>query len=288
MDVAAIAALVLAALPACTSSGSPSTTKDAGTDSSTWGASDCGNCVESSCTSEITDCTANPECAARLSCLRACPVGTDGNVDSKCETSCPTPNGSTGQTLATALDSCRQSASCTACGAAPSDAGDAGCSIALLCEQCPAAPDPDPCLQCQHEHCCNAYANCEADSACHAFRQCWLSDCPGSYTEAQCIEFCDQKAPGGYAKFAPILACGYMSCAKTCSLPACYDCLAQHCAKEFVACEGDENCFRASECLAACGSTQKCLDDCAAKYPGSRDALLAEGQCAKNYCAGSC
>src|SRR5262245_20736794 len=117
----------------------------------TWGASACAACVGTGCRTELDACSRDPSCAAHLSCLRACPPGPKGDVDSACEAGCPAVSGSSAEAALAALRSCRKTgagAACAACGGAPPDAGgdaaDAGCSAhPFLCQECGGSTDPE-------------------------------------------------------------------------------------------------------------------------------------------------
>lgn len=285
--------------------GGSSPTPDGGADAdaagTTWGNSSCGTCVQSSCGSEIQTCSQDPGCAAHLTCLEACPVGADGDLDPGCEANCPAASGSTGVDAVQAFDDCRQTgagASCAGCGGvAPdggdggdADAGDGGCAVPLLCEQCAPSTDPNACYKCEDENCCDSHAACLADADCEVYRVCMQSECPSTYSLSQCIEFCDSAhGTAGYEKFFTRVTCVEAKCLSECANETpCVKCENDHCASEFAECDSHEACSRASFCVGDCNGDQACLAGCKAKYPGAEPALDAKINCLLAYCGTTC
>lgn len=61
-----------------------------------YGASGCGQCVATACSSARMACTADPDCTKYLACVDACPIGPEGNVSKTCEAACPRGSSSSG------------------------------------------------------------------------------------------------------------------------------------------------------------------------------------------------
>lgn len=284
-------AIAVVGAAACSSSSNRSNAaRDAGTEAATWGASDCSSCIDSSCAQQVQACSEEPSCAAYLTCLRKCPVAADGNVDATCAAKCPTSAGSSGEAAITSLDQCRKSgagASCAACGGTNSDGGsDGGCDMPLLCQQCaPPQADASACVTCAQKYCCDSRDACHNDPTCAAYLTCMSSDCTAG-TVAACIAFCDQAHPGGFDKYAQYLACAMVKCADGSCAPAskCQTCLNDKCANAEVACQTNEACFLASDCVGNCNGVSQCIDNCKTRYPGSEPTLDDLGTCSVSMC----
>lgn len=288
-------ALVTAAvlvLMACTSesSGGGVSGYDAG--ATEWRSGPCHACVAGACQSEIDQCATDPTCAAYYDCLGDCPTGSDGNVASSCEASCPKPSGSAGGQTIADLDACRNGgagAQCTACGGG-GDAGSEGGACTdtpLLCQQCDPVQDENPCATCELSKCCDSYADCKGDPLCDAYALCMREDCPLSYNYKQCVEFCDAAHPGGFLPLSTRLACVSNLCYAECAPSPCTDCLAEHCAIEDVACKTNEDCARLSLCTQDCDS-DSCFDACLSQWPGGRADYEAWGDCGVRNCTDLC
>ena len=79
-------AILLAALVACSSSSSSK--GDAGS----GGGASCSMCEDSTCGSEVSTCSADPDCKASIDCLSAC-----NQSDLNCVGACPHPATTAGQ-----------------------------------------------------------------------------------------------------------------------------------------------------------------------------------------------
>lgn len=293
-SVALALALAVVWAVACSSTGGGSSTaEDAGTEAATWGASDCSSCIDSRCAQQIQTCSEEPSCAAHLTCLRKCPVAADGDVDSKCAAQCPAGSGTSGKAAVAALDQCRESgagASCTACGATNNDGGgDSGCDMPLLCQQCGPSQqaDANSCTACEEQHCCDSHHACENDPACLAYFTCINSGCTPRGS-ADCIGSCDKAHPGGFQKFAEVVACLQVKCDNGECVPAskCRTCLADNCGKLEAACMTNKACDQALDCTGGCSGSSQCIDACKTSYPGSEPMLDAFDSCMVTMCQG--
>lgn len=298
--VVVLACVIGAGIAGCSSGksgGGLSQAKDAGPEAdagSNWGVSACATCIDASCSSEIQECSNDPSCSAHLDCLRACPVGANGDVDPTCEASCPAASGSVGQAAIQALDDCRHTgagASCTACGGKPDggDAGgDAGCSRPILCQQCAGSDLSNACYKCEHEKCCDTYAACHNNATCIAYITC-IQNCTSGYDK--CVSICDAQVPdGGYHDFQAKMACVTARCLAECggSSQQCQQCTNAHCMNEFLDCQLNDACSHATACLGTCAGSQQCYDSCVAKYPGDEPVLDTFLTCLKANCTNDC
>jgi len=196
-----------------------------------------------------------------------------------------------------ALRSCRKTgagAACVECGGAPpdaaADAGSTGCSAhPLLCQQCGGSSETEQCPRCEDEKCCETHAACQADAVCNAYRTCLVDDCK-SGSLVGCIDFCEQRLPGGYAKFARRLACVTMNCLYECQAPDQPEpevvCLRDHCTREYVDCELVGDCSLLSLCIGTCAGSSICIDQCKGSYPDGVERFGLLERCAIAQCSG--
>ena len=268
----------------------PDAAADAATPA-TFGTSDCGSCVATSCNTERTACGGEPSCAAYLSCVEACPLDATGNVDESCAGACPAGTGD-GTALETAYTTCRQSgagASCAACGNQPDAASP------ILNQQCSASTSSDPCTKCRDEHCCDTNAACTNQPDCAALAAC-LIGCEGGSAdggESACEDACYDAHPQGLAVLAPHSACDLLFCgaASACNLyqhPTCETCTDTKCANEYAACIGDPNCYRVSQCADLCNTDSTCIAACESAHPSATPLLGALAQCDLAQCKAEC
>jgi hypothetical protein len=151
--------------------------KDAGGEASTssYGGSACATCVARACSSEVTACAGDPDCATYLACLEACPVGPGGGVSAVCERACPAGSSSSGQSAEQVLLACMATgpgSQCPACGG-EQDAGDL--ASVVLHQQCPpSAGSLGGCGDCLRAHCCQVIESCQTPQ-CLGYESCVLA-----------------------------------------------------------------------------------------------------------------
>jgi hypothetical protein len=292
-----VPALLAALSPwSCSSSTSNDETPDPPGDAGVaWGTSACASCVAGACAAEIDACSHEPTCAAHLTCLRACPLAPDGNVDEACEAACPKGAGSVGEAAISALADCRRAGAgtaCTACGfdALPDAAGeDGGCrGDERLCQVCAPSVEAEECPRCEDENCCDTYAACKSDPLCDAYAQCMRSCTLPSFRE--CMEQCDRDvSPAGFAKFSTRLGCVFALCMVECGAgEPCSLCVADHCREEKFACDAHEPCARLEHCVGTCEGSALCIDDCNNAFPEGRELAAPLDECGLRNCLDPC
>lgn len=280
----------------CSTSNTVTPLQDAGIDTSTatFGGSACGACVTQACASAISTCGGNPECAAYLSCLDACGIGPDGNVDPTCAAACPKGSSSTGTQYEQQLNTCRTTgpgAACSACGA------DAG-GNPIIHQTCPTGTDTNPCYLCEDNNCCHTYDACAADSECTALKTC-LKDCyapgPDGGVDAGaqgCSLFCNGQYPKGVAHWAERRTCMDVHCLKECGAGTpdpCVSCAMSKCPEAYANLHGTQDGYLLWDCTALCATGDKtCIDACIAKYPSAKAAFDAFGLCNVTRCGTQC
>jgi hypothetical protein len=266
--------------------GSAGSAGDAGP--SAWIAGACGSCVAAECSSSRAACESDAECAAFLGCLHACPITASGDVEPACEAACPTPASASGSELYEAFSDCRRDADCPCTG----DAGP-GCPHPLLCQNCPgSSTNPDACVACLQNGCCESIASCAGSSACVAIQTC-LAACPSSPVGAywDCELACAEQHPEGYLLIRALFACIPYHCATECVPQAatCLVCLNEYCAKPRTECFYDVECAHIIGCVAKCDANDiGCQSACAAQHPAAKplyDAMIA---CTSNRCGDQC
>lgn len=266
--------------------GAPATGGTAGAETgSGWAASACGLCVESTCSSALTQCEAEPSCANYIGCLEACPVAASGDADPACEAACAFPTEGAGQAAATSFASCRASSNCAPCGTS----SDAGTKHPILTQVCPGS-SASGCAKCEDEHCCDSYAACAADADCQAIKNC-LKACTDP--ASQCYTDCFAANPNGNGKQLTLnrFACIDVLCGVECAeiSEPCDFCTRDKCANTLAACNVDEKCYIGSLCISECAGDQTCVQGCIAQVTGtSLDILNAFLSCADNTCSAEC
>lgn len=276
------------------------TVSDAGTDSTSSGfaSSDCGGCVAQVCADAIASCAAQPDCAAYIECLNACPIGDDGNVDPSCEQACPRTSSTQGSKAAQQLTACRANGpgvQCSACGG--------GGSSLLLHQKCTPSTDTNACHKCGDEHCCDSRADCHADPDCGAYQNCLVACSNGTTVDGgpidagsdagsfTCEAYCYAQHPRGLNEWAPLLTCVDVYCADPCGGQpgACQKCTTAHCTDLWTALYGTPQGYLLFACTAKCPQvTPDCAGACEKQYPQAKAAYDAWLSCALNNCASSC
>lgn len=274
---------------ACSDDGEPGGDGGAGASAAdTFGASECGQCVHDACAAVIAACGGDPECAAYVSCLDGCGLNADGNVDEACEQACPRGSGTTAQQAIDELTICRNTgpgASCSACVATGTGGGPG-----ILNQSCPGSDDPNPCYECEDEHCCETYAAYEVVPEAVAYKECLL-DCLNGGNQG-CELQCFEQHPDGLTQWAPRHACLMVYCTTedTCGeipLSSCEICVNDHCAESFVALLADPAGYLLWACTADCADAA-CWDTCEATYPSAAPRLESFSACAINQCNAEC
>jgi hypothetical protein len=242
----------------------------------TWAASDCGICVEQACAGQVTNCAAEPECAARLECLRACPIGENGDADLACEAACPMPTAAGAANAVTALDGCRlmgDGANCEACGHAPT-------GHPILDQTCAPPTAPGDCDACEEEFCC--------ETRCLDLCQDYIGCMQGCNGETTCQDGCAASHPDGVTEFGRWLACQLPHCRDVCTslIPGpCLDCGIEQCPNPFADCFANASCFLRFFCGTQC-DTVACYDACDAQYPEAGALMGALLLCVSDECTG--
>jgi hypothetical protein len=294
------AALVLASVVACSSGSSKGPqAADASTDSTsvTFASSACGQCVTTACATDISACNTAPDCASYLSCLDACPVGADGNVEATCASGCPQATSSSGQQAESQLTACQASAACPACGGSADAGGEGG----ILHENC--APDHDAansCNQCIHEQCCDVRLACLNDANCLAFLNCEADCLDGDPDDAapvgappdggpySCDEWCGAKTNPSLDKWAQLEACSLVLCAGPSQCggsDTCTTCVNQSCAAEYVALAGTPDGYLFDDCIGQCANGDTaCQTACQNAYPSINAQYSSFISCTTQHC----
>lgn len=307
VSVSSLAAALTVGFAVSACSPSSSASAAAGVDASaadagsvTYGTSACGACRAKACAPQVAACNSDPDCAAYLSCIDACGVGSDGDVDAPCAAMCPTGSSSSAATAEQGLTDC-DSASAGACGACGGDGGAEG-GNPILHQTCTPMNDQTACYRCEDDDCCTTYANCHDNADCYNLFTC-VVDCQsgvgddagspqggandgGPCTDvvcwSTCNSLCAQKHPNGLADWAPKEACLAMRCAQQCQSPppsASAECLIQLCAEEYVDLAGTADGYLYLQCFYICNQDMTCIDACGAQYPSVAPAASAFAQC---------
>lgn len=272
---AIVAALAVAACPGEVTD-PPEGGGGAGGDAPVYGDSACGLCVATACSGAIDHCAADPECAAHLSCLRACPLDASGDAAPACEAACPAPTTSAGQNALVALTSCRSigaGAQCEAC-------GREAMGHPLLDQICKEPTANDACARCEEERCCET--RCEA--ACQGYVSC-MQGCGG---QASCQNECAANHPEGVAELGRWLGCQVPLCRDVCTslVPGpCLACGLEHCAHQFADCFASPDCYLRFFCGTQCDETS-CYAACDAAYPNADALFGAFLLCVGEHCIG--
>jgi hypothetical protein len=269
-----VAALSLAACPEVKQGDSG--TGGAGGATLLYAESPCGVCVAEVCAGQIDLCAAEPECAAALECLRACPLAPSGDADPACEASCPLPSSETAANALTTLTTCRVNgvgATCEACGHPPT-------GHPLLNQMCEPPTAIDACDRCEEEFCCET----RCDAACEDYASCMQ----GCGNDPSCQDGCAASHPEGVAELGRWLGCQVPLCGDVCMslIPGpCLGCGVENCPNQFADCFANADCFLRFFCGTRCDTTD-CYLDCDAQYPEASALFGALLLCIGNECSG--
>lgn len=271
-------------------SGAPSAGGGGSSSTTSFGDGECGACVKAACASQVSSCGTDPGCASYLACLFACAESPAGGPEPSCEAACAAPTDEPGVSSYTAFDVCRagSSSQCSACpapdagtdGSVDGAGGDSGSSGGILGQQCSASADPDTCIRCEEESCCETRKECKDDPVCGEYLAC-LQGCTGSYSG--CVQSCAEGlAPESVSKFARRLGCLTLFCSgdtQCGGLNSCTQCINEKCPAFYAATMVDEETMLFGACVEPCGSDITCHEDCLAKYPGGADPYTALTNC---------
>lgn len=254
--------------------------------------SECGQCVQEACATEIDKCNGDPECATYATCVFACPVAADGNADPACVAACPTGASSEAKKAAAALLACRgegAGADCQACGVQE----NAPPTNPYLNQQCGGSTETNPCFICEDMNCCETYEACKAEPDCAAFKQC-LVECPvtGDSLDSMCVYQCGQQHPAGVAQAAPLWSCMYYHCAfeqdmcAESSRDACEHCIYEgSCGDLRAYLTSTVDGFLLDLCILTCPlDDAACDSQCLDTYPSANDAWFNYAQCILAAC----
>jgi hypothetical protein len=250
-----------------------------------FGASVCWTCVESACAAPVAECRGDPECAAWLDCITACPVGPNGDVDPAC--SCSPGTGTAAAQAEMNLTICRTSgpgAACAECrvGEIPGDG--------ILNQVCSTSPETNPCYKCEDEKCCDTYADCADDPECKAYQAC-LVECFDSGSD-DCINPCYQAHPAGIEAWAPREACLSVYCFEQgiCNdepLDPCLQCVNANCAQPYADYYSEPAGYLLFACTVPCND-EACYDACKSQYPSAVPLFETFAACSLGSCSAEC
>jgi hypothetical protein len=227
--------------------------------------------------------------------------------------------------LAVGVSACFTEQALDDTGLAESTSGDGGCTPGALGCDCYGNATCDPMLECAaptgtcvptgcapgEVHCLCDHDSCEepllcvagicaapsdssggtdsssgsADTSSGASTVTTTADSSGDATSAGPTST-DADETGSSSDTGSLVVCDDLDC------EACVDCViedGQPCAALAETCEGAPGCDGAAACMAYCGVTGLCLDDCCAMAsPGARAAALALNECRSSSCATAC
>jgi hypothetical protein len=156
----------------------------------------CTACVDTSCASEESACTADPSCGDTITCVSSC-------ADPTCADGCVTKYHST--TFEPFL-TCIETTCGTPCGGPPpADAGPPPPTDG-------ATDGADPCNACIDAHCATQLSDCETDTACTA-----LMDCLSTCADPSCASACMSSHPS--PKYDALNTCVESNCRTECGGP---------------------------------------------------------------------
>jgi hypothetical protein len=258
-----------------------------GTADVTYQNSECGTCALAACSAGVTDCNADPGCAAYLQCLEGCPVTEEGDAETACDDLCPVADSSVSRDLVARLRYCRAegvgATQCTACGKIQE-------TNPCLNQDCAPSVETDACAICEDEACCEMYADYVANPEAIALKEC-LEACP----DDACWLGCYDMHPDGVAAWGARFACYTIFCLEECTTgtpSACAVCSFSECASPHINCGKNASCHLLSECEAICenmgGTTPDCIAQCGEQYPDGVEDFAAFGACTTEKCASEC
>lgn len=248
--------------------------------------SPCRACLHEACAAPWSQCLADPECAAHVECVDACPTDDRGGPDAACEYACATPGSMTGMDALAALTQCRTSAPCAPCGNADVALPD------VLTQTCASSSATNPVIRCLEENCCESGATCASpSSSCGDVIDC-ENACADALDVIACEAECWRNDPEGAADWAAYVTCGGYHCVEELGVtePPCLICEREKCTNTWAACQLDVPCSLLLSCLALCyGQPAGCSDVCFAETPASSVALFeASDLCRKASCIAAC
>ena len=252
--------------------------------------SPCGVCVTTACAATVTTCGQDPECAASLACLYACPLGPTGDALTSCASACPTPADSAGLEALASVQTCRAAADCVACGNVAPDAG----VDPVLDQVCAGDTSTDLCTRCHHEKCCDTDAACNTNSECTAIVDCILALLNMNVTD---FGSCYSAHPTGMPIFSQRMTCRDFNCSNTVpcqgdgGMPSiCFACEYQRCPETFSALEGNPEGYMLWQCIQSCagGADLSCIDACESAHPDAVLAVDAWITCSVQRCSIEC
>lgn len=162
----------------------------------------CTACVDASCASEESACTADPSCGDTITCMSSC-------ADPTCADGCVTKYHS--PTFEPFL-TCIETTCGPECGGPPPDAGPPPPDAPPPPDGGPAPDGADPCTACIDGHCGTELSDCEADTACTA-----LMDCLSTCLDPSCASACMSSHPS--PKYDALNTCVETNCRTDCGGP---------------------------------------------------------------------
>jgi hypothetical protein len=227
---------------------------DSGSPAPSFADTPCRACIGASCSSQESDCNADPACAAWLKCLGTCSVDENEKPDQACTDACPAPTSGVGLSARAALLDCGNG--CAEC--ADAKVG----SHPILDQQCTPSSEPDACFACFDERCCETEAAC--DAGCQMVRGCY-ADCSGA-DRSQCFAECFAKRPQDAETFTTFVGCRLAHCMGACEIEE--PCSIQACPESFITCWASPGCHVLATCFGDCGGSDiACQDACKAASP---------------------
>jgi hypothetical protein len=245
-----------------------------------WGVSACGQCVHTACAAAVDACSADPGCAAYLTCLDGCALNALGDVDPACEAACPVPDSSTSRELEHSLTVCRIDGDGKGC--------PCGAPSSIFDQQCSDSPETNPCWICEDENCCDTYAACQADPDCQAIAPC--TQACGEDDDA-CFNQCFIDHAAGMDAWGPRFMCFTVECDEECAgetIDPCFGCTLRECERTEIACDSDVSCWLLAFCIGDCGSDGACVQACNEQYPDGVALFEQHAVCAVDRCADVC
>ncbi len=290
------------------------------------GATTCSMCWDGACAWQVSDCTADPDCARWITCARGCPAGDDGNPSQSCMNACPAITSSTGMHLRDALQACLQRTGGCCDGDDLGDGGQEyvdGAPTGVIDGDDEPEPGSDSCGDDSCKACLSAAAR-DIDSCASPFPGCdsASNECmtaagvgggPAS-GHGDCVNFmlafagcaadplftahdvadCVWVVPADYVdNTLDVIRCGALLCG-VCSSPDLQGCLAcqiESCRDAMAALLGDADAQGLYWCLRKCGASDDpalCRSECAGAYPAGVPVLTVLNQCTTSACSGKC
>jgi hypothetical protein len=177
---------------------------------------------------------------------------------------------------------------CADCPARARDAGEDRSSLAnQACENATWDAGPDAsevrenCQRCGAQRCCESRARCKADSTCQT-----LGDCEAACTTQACLDDCYATFDTSVSTWSEFLQCNLLLCGVECgaSPGPCLQCVGDNCAREFLECAANHDCWLLYLCIGQCTAAGDCIDACVAKYPSGHGLFSASQVCNQAKC----